>query len=123
MGMGKCIVAPNQPNIRELLEDRVSGFLFHPGDKDSLRATLLKLLDNAAQREAAGQKAYESVFARGLLWHANAQKVLALVSEEKARHADSGNKDATTGRAASLSMMQGTAWKNYMREKGGNSYE
>src|SRR5262249_28142189 len=57
MGMGRCIVAPNQPNIQELLEDGVSGFLFPPGDKDSLRATLRELLDHPAKREAAGQKA------------------------------------------------------------------
>ena len=29
MGMGKCIVAPFQPNICEILEDKVTGFLFY----------------------------------------------------------------------------------------------
>ena len=32
MAMGRCIVAPDQPNIRELLSDGISARLFPPGD-------------------------------------------------------------------------------------------
>src|SRR6185503_19651967 len=36
MGMGKCIVAPDQPNIREILEHNVNGYLFETGNRQSL---------------------------------------------------------------------------------------
>jgi glycosyltransferase involved in cell wall biosynthesis len=81
MAMAKCIVAPDQPNIREILEDRITAFLFKTGDKESLRSVLQQLLDNPASREAVGQKAYERVFEGGYLWYANAQKALALISD------------------------------------------
>ena len=82
MGMGKCIVAPDQPNIREILDDGTTGLLFHPGDKASLSAVLLKLLYDSAQREAIGRKAYERIFERGFLWQANAKKTLSAVFGE-----------------------------------------
>lgn len=79
MGMGKCIVAPDQPNIREILDDGATGWLFQPADKASLGAVLLKLLDDPEQREAMGRKAYARIVECGFLWQENAKKTLALV--------------------------------------------
>ena len=79
MGLGKCIVAPDQPNIREILDDGESCLLFQVGDKASLGAVLWKLLHDPEQRAALGRKAYHSIFERGFLWQANAKKTLALV--------------------------------------------
>ena len=82
MGMGKCIVAPDQSNIREILDDGTTGLLFQPGDKASLSAALMKLLQTPEQREAMGRKAYERIFERSFLWQANAQKALTLIGGE-----------------------------------------
>jgi glycosyltransferase involved in cell wall biosynthesis len=79
MAMGKCIVAPDQPNIREILEDRVTGFLFQAGDKESLQSTLLELLGNPAKREVVGREAHTRLHGRKFLWNANAQKTVALI--------------------------------------------
>jgi glycosyltransferase involved in cell wall biosynthesis len=79
MGLGKCIVAPDQPNIREILDDGETGLLFQVGDKASLSAVLWKLLHDPEQRAALGRKAYHSIFERDFLWQANAKKTLALV--------------------------------------------
>jgi glycosyltransferase involved in cell wall biosynthesis len=86
LGMGKCIVAPDQPNIREILEDEVTGHLFQPGKKDGLRSTLLELLNDPTKREAVGKRAYQSIFERGFLWQTNAERTLRLVVEENKRH-------------------------------------
>ncbi len=82
LGMGKCIVAPDQPNIREILEDGVTGYLFQPGDKQSLLSIFLELLEHPVKREAAGKRAYQSIYERGFLWRTNVQRTLRLVFEE-----------------------------------------
>lgn len=87
MGMGKCILAPDQMTIRELLEDGVTGFLFRIGDKESLRVLLLELIQDPVKREATGRKAHENILERGLFWQTNAQKTLDLVFGKEDRDA------------------------------------
>jgi glycosyltransferase involved in cell wall biosynthesis len=84
MGMAKCVVAPNQSNIREILEDGRTGFLFRPGDAESLQATLREALTNPAEREARGSRSHQRIFERGYLWRANADKALSLALETAA---------------------------------------
>ncbi len=79
LGMGKCIVAPDQPNIREILCDRDNGYLFQPESKESLRATLSELLWDSAKRKHVEERAYQSVFERGFLWQENARKTLGVI--------------------------------------------
>lgn len=79
MAMGKCIVAPKQPNICEILEDGVTGFLFQPMVKDDLRSVLMELMSDPEGRKLVSKKAHESVFRHEFLWRANAQKVLDLI--------------------------------------------
>jgi glycosyltransferase involved in cell wall biosynthesis len=83
MSMGKCVVAPDQPNIREILVDRVNGFLFQAENMGSLRSTLQEVLNNSVKRETAGQNAYRTIYGREFLWEANAQRTLALISDAK----------------------------------------
>lgn len=82
MGMGKCIVAPDQPNVRELLEPGVTGALFPPGDKMGLQRALIELVENPGKRTRLGQQAYEKLKEQGLLWTKNAEKVISLLSLE-----------------------------------------
>lgn len=79
LGMRKCIVAPDQGNIRELLQDGVTGVLFAAGDKASLRAALERAICSAEQRQQIAQRGFDSIFQRGLLWRSNAERALALV--------------------------------------------
>ena len=83
MGMGKCIVAPFQPNICEILEDKVTGFLFLPEDKNSLRQVLLTLINNRKLQDESGVRAFSAVQSRKLSWQGNAEKVILLVSQVK----------------------------------------
>lgn len=79
MAMAKCIIAPDQPNIREILEHGVTAALFSPNDKNALKATLLQLIDDATMRKKLGNKAYQRLLERGFLWQNNAARALQLV--------------------------------------------
>ncbi len=83
MGMGKCIVAPFQPNICEVLEDKISGFLFLPEDKNNLRQVMLTLINNKKLQDETGMRAFSAVHSRKLSWKDNAEKVINLVSQGK----------------------------------------
>lgn len=80
MAMAKCVIAPNQSNVRELLEDGLTGLLFQPRDKNSLRVVLREMVRDRGRREIIGHEAYLSVFKRGFLWRANAEKVVGQMS-------------------------------------------
>jgi glycosyltransferase involved in cell wall biosynthesis len=79
MAMGRCIVAPDQPNIRELLSDGMSARLFPPGDYRSLVNLISELMDSPAERSSLGQNALQTVVERNLTWRANATRALALL--------------------------------------------
>jgi glycosyltransferase involved in cell wall biosynthesis len=79
MGMGKCIIAPDQPNVRELLEDGVSGYLFRPSARDSFKKVLVNAVYHSNGRRSVGQYAYKKIHQERYLWEANAEKVVALV--------------------------------------------
>jgi glycosyltransferase involved in cell wall biosynthesis len=82
MGMGKCIVAPDQPNIREIINANVNGYLFETEIKDSFQQILLRLISNPQLRNATAQNAFKTIFDRGLLWHSNANKILSLLGDK-----------------------------------------
>lgn len=84
LGMGKCIVAPDQPNIREILRHGENAYLFQPESKAGLRATLLELSAEAAKREHVAARAYQSLRAQGFFWQENARKVVELVAAPRA---------------------------------------
>jgi len=79
MAMAKCILAPDQRNITELLEDGASAFLFNAGNSSSLRQKILQALDSSDRRVAVGQAAYRTLMEKQLLWRSNALRVLSLV--------------------------------------------
>jgi glycosyltransferase involved in cell wall biosynthesis len=50
MALGTPVVAANAGPIPEIVEDRVSGLLFQPGDAEALARSLLALLDSPGRR-------------------------------------------------------------------------
>jgi len=81
MAMGRCVVAPDQPNIREVIDDGRNGLLFSPGDKKELKTVLLRAIGDDARRQALGKNALETVFSRGFLWSMNAQRAVSLARQ------------------------------------------
>jgi glycosyltransferase involved in cell wall biosynthesis len=78
MAMAKCVVAPDQPNIREIVEDGKNGLLFEAGNAAELKRTLLRALRESEVRQSMGRNAFETVISRRFLWKDNAERALTL---------------------------------------------
>jgi glycosyltransferase involved in cell wall biosynthesis len=81
MAMGRCILAPGQPNIRELLSDGVTARLFAPGDHAALARSLSELMASPALRATLGRNAHRTIVERNLTWRMNAARAIDLVWE------------------------------------------
>lgn len=72
MALGRAILAPDSPNIREVLEHGRNAWLVGP---DGLEAGLDRLLGDPALRARLGAAARATVLERDLSWDANARRV------------------------------------------------
>lgn len=81
MAMERCIVAPDQPNIRELLDDRATAFLFAKGNAASFRKVLEHATGDSDERMRVAHRAYERLLQQQLLWRVNAQRAVDLIGE------------------------------------------
>lgn len=75
MAAGKPIVAPDQPNLRELLEPDTTALLYDPGAPKAMVEAILRLAGDPALRRRLGAAARQSVLDRGLTWQRNAERV------------------------------------------------
>lgn len=80
MAAGKAIVAPDQPNIREILVSGESALLFDRDSPDDMAAAVLRLANDADFRARLGFAARELIDSRGYAWRRNAERVTALVA-------------------------------------------
>jgi glycosyltransferase involved in cell wall biosynthesis len=78
MAAGKAIAAPDQANIREVLEGGVSGLLFPPDQPEAMAQAILSLAKDAALRDRLGRAARSLIASRGYTWEHNARRVCAL---------------------------------------------
>jgi len=78
MALGRAVIAPDQPNIREVLTDGADALLFAPGDAASFRAALTRLCGDAELRRRLGAAARRTVEERPLTWAHNAARIEAL---------------------------------------------
>lgn len=85
LALGKAIVAPNQPNIAEVLDDGVNALLFEPGDTLGLERSLARLAHEPALRQRLGQGARDTIQGRQLTWAGNARKAVGLAERAGAR--------------------------------------
>lgn len=79
--MGRYVVVPDQPSIREVIDDGRNGLLFTAGDKTALEVARLRAIGDSAPRRALGKNALETVFSRGYLWATNAERAVRLARE------------------------------------------
>jgi len=78
MAAGKAIAAPDQANIREVLEGAVSGLLFSPDQPEAMAEAILSLARDGALRDRLGRAARALIASRGYTWEHNARRVSAL---------------------------------------------
>ncbi|HLY43978.1 MAG TPA: glycosyltransferase family 4 protein [Stellaceae bacterium] len=81
MACGRAIVAPDQPNIREILTDGETALLFDPDAPGALWQAIRRLVDDPALRERLGQAARRALEARDYTWRRNAQRIVAMAGE------------------------------------------
>lgn len=82
MAAGRAIVAPDQPNLREVLEDGRTALLVPPDEPEALRRALHRLAGDAALRRRLGDAARAEILRRDLTWAGNARRVTALADAE-----------------------------------------
>ena len=78
MAAGCAIVAPDQPNIREILRDGETALLFAPGDAAAMWQAVRRLAADPALRARLGGAAKAEIAARDFTWEGNARRVVAL---------------------------------------------
>lgn len=71
MAQQKAVVAPDMPNIRDLIDNGRTGVLFKPNKKKDLSTTILYLVRNKMKRETIEKGALNAVMTR-LNWKENA---------------------------------------------------
>ncbi|RKK02409.1 glycosyltransferase [Pseudoroseomonas wenyumeiae] len=85
MAAGRAIVAPDQPNLREVLRHEETALLFDPGSPEAMWQAVLRLDEDATLRQRLGEAARAEITRRDLTWAGNARKVLALAAGEMSR--------------------------------------
>jgi glycosyltransferase involved in cell wall biosynthesis len=78
MAAGCAIVAPDQPNLREILTDGETALLFDPSRRGALWHALQTLIADKSLRDSLGQAARHELERRPYTWPANAARVVAL---------------------------------------------
>jgi glycosyltransferase involved in cell wall biosynthesis len=79
LALGKAIVAPDQPNIAEILTDGDNALLFDPDDADGMPAALERLCSDSTLRQNLANHARATIGERQLTWRANAERAVGLV--------------------------------------------
>ncbi|MGQ0552050.1 MAG: glycosyltransferase family 4 protein [Planctomycetota bacterium] len=78
MAAGRAVVAPDQPNLREVLTHGKDGWLFPPDAPQGLARAVAKLAADAALRQALGQQARATIEQQRLTWDGVAERVEAI---------------------------------------------
>jgi glycosyltransferase involved in cell wall biosynthesis len=85
MGMARCIIAPRQPNVLEMLDESSSALLFDPHSPSSLREAIIQAVCDPGLRLRIAQNGYKNLQSRGYYWTRNAERVLALLFKQDGR--------------------------------------
>ncbi|HHJ18556.1 MAG TPA: glycosyltransferase family 1 protein [Gammaproteobacteria bacterium] len=75
LAMGRAIIAPDRPNIREVLEHGENAWLFDPDAPRGLVDAIERLCQDTELRQRLGAGARGSIDKQGLTWAANAKRV------------------------------------------------
>lgn len=92
MAAGRAIVAPDQPNLREALEDGKTALLFTPGDRAAMWQATLRLATDALLRARLGAAARADVITNDRTWAGNARRVAALGEMLQAKSLQAGQR-------------------------------
>ncbi|MDR3415945.1 MAG: glycosyltransferase family 4 protein [Nevskia sp.] len=77
MAAGRAIVAPDQPNVREVLEHERTALLFDPARAGAMEEAIARLLGDTALRRRLGAAARAELARRDFTWAGNAARIIA----------------------------------------------
>jgi glycosyltransferase involved in cell wall biosynthesis len=75
------VLAPDQPNLREILGDGENALLVPPEDGPALTSALGRLVGDPDLRRRLGEAARRTIVERDLTWRGNARRVIRAVQE------------------------------------------
>jgi glycosyltransferase involved in cell wall biosynthesis len=84
MAAGRPIVAPDQPNLREVLEHNRTALLFSTARSEAMWEAVLRLAGDAALRIRLGAAARAEILSRNFTWTGNARRAAALIEAKLA---------------------------------------
>jgi len=84
MAAGRAIVAPDQPNIREILTDGKTALLFDPAESGSVWRAIQRLVADPALRRRLGEAARAEIARRDYTWERNAERIVAMARADLA---------------------------------------
>lgn len=76
LAAGVVTIAPDQPNLRENIDDGRNGLLFVPGDADSLHTQLVRVCADRGLAHSIGAAGRQSLLDQRWTWGGNAERVL-----------------------------------------------
>lgn len=78
MYCGLPVIAPDTPNIREILVDGANGLLFDRGKPGGFERAMAQLVADESLRDRLGAAARQTILDRDLTWQGNARRVVEL---------------------------------------------
>lgn len=78
LARGVCVVAPDQPNLREVVTDGESAVLFRPGDDASFAQALCRAAEDPALRVRVGAGGRQRLIDGGFTWTGNGERVIEI---------------------------------------------
>nr|WP_276569377.1 glycosyltransferase [Halorhodospira halophila] len=90
LGVGRAVVAPDRPNIREVVEDGVTARLFPPNNWQALADRLVELLEDPAARETLAGNGAHRIHQHGYTWLENARRVITAAEAANGRRVPEG---------------------------------
>lgn len=90
MAAGRAIVAPDQPNIREILTDGETALLFDPAEPGSVWRAIQRLVADPGLRRRLGEAARAEIARRDYTWASNAERIVAMARADLAEGSEAG---------------------------------
>ncbi|HET7313715.1 glycosyltransferase family 4 protein [Salinisphaera sp.] len=81
MACGKAIIAPDQPNLTEILTDGHDAVLFEPGSRPAFKTAMRRLIEDDSLRVRLAATARDTLVPRDLSWSANARRVASIAAD------------------------------------------
>ncbi|MCW2240901.1 glycosyltransferase involved in cell wall biosynthesis [Azospirillum canadense] len=86
MALGRAILAPDTPNIREVLTDGQDALLFDPERPDTRAAAIRRLCADADLRQRIAEQASATIDRCAFTWDRNAERIVQMIQQHAADH-------------------------------------